>query len=459
MEAFFEPRGVAVIGASTTPGKIGHEVLRSIVESSYSGNVYAVNPKAEEILGVRSMPSLDGIDDVDLAVVVLPAGKAFNAVTMACDAGAGAAVIVSGGFSELGGAGEVVQNSIVEKARSCGMRIIGPNCIGIYNPHNGLDTFFQPREVMLRPEPGPVAFMTQSGTYGCTILEGLEEEGVGVSRFVSYGNKADIDEVDFLEYLRSDDTTNVIAAYIEGLERGEEFFEALRTITPTKPFVAVKAGMTEAGATAAKSHTGALAGDYNVFKGVLGQAGGILADDVEDLIDTVKVLSMQPVPEGGRVVMVTNGVGPCVIAADQIYSSRHLEMATLSEGSAASLRMDLPDFMVVDNPVDLTGSATADHFTKALDALYEDDNVDIVVPFFVIQDAPLHSTIDGILDYFKERVPKTTVIVASGGPVTRMVSSALQEVGIPVVPTASRAMTALERAAWYNGWRSRRQND
>jgi len=457
MEAFFEPRGVAVIGASATPGKIGHEVLRSIVESSYPGKVYAVNPNASEILGVRSLPSLEGVDDVDLVVVVLPAGKAFNAIAMACDAGAAAAVIVSGGFSELGDAGEAVQNSIVEKARSCGMRVIGPNCIGIYNPHNGLDTFFQPREVMLRPDPGPIAFMTQSGTYGCTVLECLGEEGVGVSRFVSYGNKADIDEVDFLEYLRGDDTTKVIAAYIEGLGRGPEFFETLKAITPTKPFVAVKAGMTEAGATAAKSHTGAMAGDYDVFKGVLSQAGGIMADDVEDLIDTVKVLSMQPVPAGGRIAMVTNGVGPCVIAADLISASRHLGMARPSDGSTAALRKELPEFMIIDNPVDLTGSATADHFIRAMDVLYADDDIDIVVPFFVIQDAPLHSTIDRVLDYFSEPVPKTTVAVASGGPVTRMVASALQEIGVPVVPTASRAVTALERAAWYSGWRERRR--
>jgi 3-hydroxypropionyl-CoA synthetase (ADP-forming) len=459
MEAFFEPRGVAVIGASATPGKIGHEVLRSIVGSSYSGNVYAVNPNADEILGVRSLSSLDGIGDVDLAVIVLPAGKALDAISMACDAGAGAAVIVSGGFSELGADGARVQDSIVARARTCGMRIIGPNCIGIYNPHNGLDTFFQPREVMLRPGPGPVAFMTQSGTYGCTILEGLEEEGVGVSRFASYGNKADIDEVDFLEYLRSDGTTKVIAAYIEGLDRGPEFFEALRAITPEKPFVAVKAGMTEAGASAARSHTGALAGDYDVFRGVLGQAGGIMANDVEDLIDTVKVLSMQPVPEGGRVAMVTNGVGPCVIAADLISQSRHLEMAELSDGSVEALSAALPNFMIVDNPVDLTGSATADHFVRALDVLYDDENVDIVLPFLVIQDAPLHSTIDRVLDHFSTPRPKTTVVVASGGPVTRMVSSALQEAGVPVIPTASRTITALDRAAWYGGWCSRRQSE
>ncbi len=451
MEFFFEPEGIAVIGASATPGKIGHEILRSIASSGYRGGIFPVNPRVEEIAGFRTYPSITEIEDrVDLAVMVIPASKLVDIMVQSREKGVKGVVIISGGFKEMGEEGAALEREAVRIAREGGMRIIGPNCIGIFNGIAGIDTFFQPREAMIRPRGGNIAFMTQSGTYGAALLEWIAAEGLGVSKFVSYGNKSDVDEIDLLDYLADDDETRVIAIYLEGLEDGRSFLDALDRVLPKKPVVILKAGRSEKGAAAAKSHTGSMAGNFAVFEGVMTQRGVILVDDLEEMFDAVKILSLQPIPNRGHIAIVTNGVGPCVVAADELDRHRFLDMPDLPAPTVERLKEELPGFMVVRNPLDLTGSARAEHYRTGIDALIGPD-FDIILPFFVFQDSPLHDSIGDLIGYFSEMKTNSTVVAsAAGGPFTDQQTRELQETGIPVIPSARRLIKALGRIMRYS---------
>jgi 3-hydroxypropionyl-CoA synthetase (ADP-forming) len=455
MDFFFNPRAVAVVGASSTPGKIGYEVLRSIVESPYTGDIYPINPNVDEILGLKAYGSIKNIrGEVDLAVFVLPA-PAVPEVMEECGAkGVKGVVIISGGFKELGNAGASLERRTVHIAKKHGIRVIGPNCIGVFNGENGFDTFFQPRDKMVRPGTGCIALLTQSGTFGCSLLEWFAEENIGTRRFVSYGNKCDVDEIDMLRFLEKDPGTRVIGMYIEGLEDGRKFMAVAREVSEKKALVVLKAGRGALGARAARSHTGALSCDEAVFRGAMKQCGVIAVDGLEELFDTMKILSMQPLPDGNRVGMVTNGAGPCVLAVDCIETSTVIELGKLTDESIKDLRARLPPYFVFENPIDITGSATAEHYEVALKTLAQDPEVDILLPFFVFQDAPLASTVGRLHEVMHEvnKCGKPLVACAAGGGFTMSQANLLQAHGIPVIPTASRAIRALENIIEYANW-------
>lgn len=462
MDRFFNPNAVAVIGASARPGKIGYEVLRSVVTSGYGGAVYPVNPAhaGSELLGRRCYARLADLPKrPQLAVMVIQAEKVPEAMEECAAAGVERVVIISGGFKELGKEGEALERRSIGIARASGIRVIGPNCIGISSSSSRLETFFQPREMMARPGPGNIAILSQSGTYGATLLEWFAEEGLGVSKFVSYGNMSDIDEVDLAGYLADDPSTGLMVFYVEGLQRAREFFGIAQKVGPRKPVLMLKGGRTVAGAHAAASHTGSMAGRFPSFRGAMAQCGAVLAQDSEELFDLAKLFALQPAPSGGRVMMVTNGAGPCVVAADLISDSAHLAMARLSAEGAAALKQRLPPYDVVGNPVDLTGSADAAAYLTALEVLASDPGVDILMPVFVFQDAPLGFTADE-LEQVISRIcarGRTMVGVAGGGPFTRRQAARLQKAGMPVFPSAGRAVRALEglvgHALWARGHR------
>ena len=455
LDAFFKARSVAVIGASSRPGKIGHEILRNLALYEYRGRVYPINPRADEILGLKCYPSiLDVPDEVDLAVIAV-ASEATPRVVEECGRkGVKAIVIVSGGFKELGGRFKDVEEEVVRIARRYGMRIIGPNCIGVFDGETRIDTFFQSRERMLRPPRGPIAFMTQSGTFGCTMLEWVAEAGLGVSKFVSYGNRCDVDEADLIRYFGQDPETRVIAIYLEGLSDGRKFMEAAREVVPEKPIVVLKAGRTEAGSKAALSHTGWLAGQAAIYDAAFKQCGVIQARNFEELFDMVKALALQPPAGGPRVAMVTNGAGPCVMAADAI-TERGLELARYEPRTVELLKEELPPFCIPGNPVDLTGSATSREYEVAMRALLEDPNVDLLMPFFVFQDTPLDERIIEVVAEMRS-YGKPIVCCAAGGPYTRKQAKRLEELGVPVYPIPERAVAAAYALVAYGQVRKSR---
>lgn len=453
MQKFFNANSVAIIGASSKKGKIGHEVLRSLLSSKLK--IFAVNPKEDKILGVKTNKSISDLEKVDLAVLILSAKEVPNAIEELGKKGINRVVIISGGFKELGGENEEYERKTVENAKKYGVRIIGPNCIGILNGKTKLDTFFQARENMLRPKEGNISFSTQSGTFGCSFLEWAALEEIGISKFVSYGNKCDIDEVDMLNYLREDEETEVIAFYIEGLSKGKEFLKLAKEVSKKKPIVVLKGGKTKEGVIAVKSHTGSLAGDDAVFIGAMRQSGIIVVEDLEELFDVCKILSLQPLPRGNRIGISTNGAGPCVIAID-FLEENNLKLANLEEKSIESLKKQLPPFCVFSNPIDITGSADANLYRISLNILAEDENVDIIMPFFVWQDSPIANTDKEIHENLKkiQKYGKTTVVNCSGGTYTFKQIKKMQKNKIPCIPTGSRIIKALGKVWWYVKWRS-----
>ncbi|HUO43080.1 MAG TPA: CoA-binding protein, partial [Methylomirabilota bacterium] len=442
LESFFKAKSVAVIGASVTPGKIGHEVLRNISQYEYRGKVYAINPKSDTILGVKCYPSILQIpDDVDLAVLTTQADLTPLLMEQCGLKRVKAVVIVSGGFKEAGN--NNLEKDTVSIARRFGIRIIGPNCIGVFDGHSRLDTFFHSHDRLLRPSRGKLAFITQSGTFGATILEWAAEQGIGISKFVSYGNRCDVDEGDLLDFFGQDDETSLIGIYVEGVGNGRKLFDAARKITAHKPIVILKAGRTDLGSKAAKSHTGWLAGSYEVAKAAFEQAGMITSENINQLFDAIRALSSQPLPTGSSVAMITNGAGPCVMAADRLKRD-NMGIAKLSKSTVSELTTKLPPYCLLsETTVDLTGSATSADYESALTILAKDPAVSIMMPFFVFQDTLLDEGIIDVLNATK-RLRKPMICCAAGGTFTRNMSRRIESIGIPVYETAERAVDSAQ---------------
>ncbi len=459
LEALFYPKSIAVIGASRDPRKIGYQVLRSLVEYGYQGRVYAVNPVADSILGAKCYKSVLEIpENIDLAVLVVKAEDAVRVVRECVRKGAKGIIVVSGGFKERGEEGEKLEREVVHVARAHGARVVGPNCIGVYNSSNKLDTLFQAAERCLRPGKGPLAFISQSGTFSLAMLEWAAESKLGVSKFVSIGNRCDLTEAELLEYLTKDPETHVIAMYMESIPDGRKLLAAIKRAAGRKPVIALLVGRSGEGAIGAKFHTGRLAGDYKRAAGALRQAGAILADTIHQLFDYAKALAWQPLPPGNRVGFVTNGAGPVVIALDKLSEWR-LKLAELSDATLQKLGERLPAYTQSEqNPVDLTGSATSLDFREALDVLLNSREVDIVMPFFVFQDTPLD---EGIVDVMREisgramSLKKPVICCAMGGPYTRMMSSKVEESRIPVYDSPERALSAAWALCRYSEVRRR----
>ncbi len=455
LDFFFRPKSIAVLGASSKAGKIGYEVLKNIIDAGYEYEIYPINRSADEILGKNAFKSiLDVPSNVDLAVYALPAKYAPQTVLECGKKQVKGIVIISGGFKELKGEGIELERQTLENARKNNIRIIGPNCVGVLSPKGNFDTFFQPRYAMMRPKPGNISVLTQSGTFGLSILEWLAEEDLGVAKFVSYGNKADVDEIDMLRYLENDPETEIIALYVEGLKYGRHFAELAKKISKTKPIIMLKAGRTAKGAKAAHSHTGSIAGNDAVFFGAMKQSGVIVVPEIDEMLDIIRLLVLQPKPKGNRVAMVTNGVGPCVIAVDEIEMTKYLSLAEFKEESIEKLKSQLPDYCVFSNPLDLTGSAQASWYGHSLQIIKADENVDIIMPFFVFQDAPLSESIEELHEIMKKinDKEKTLVCIATGGEFTKIQIKRLRENGIPSVFPAKRAIEALNKVIWYSNY-------
>ncbi len=447
LDGFFEAQSVAIVGASGTPGKIGHAILESLSRHQYRGHVYPVNPQRPEILGMKAFPSLREIPaSVDLAVVAVPLRHVPALVAECGEKGVRNMVIVSGGGKESGQAGKQLEEEIASRAREAGVRIVGPNCIGVFNGENQLDTFFQPHDKMDRPRAGRVAVLSQSGTVGVGLLERFAE--LGVSKFVSYGNRLDVDEADLIAYLGEDPQTDVIVCYFEGLENGRKLFSAIRDVTPRTPVVVFKSGRTPQGARASISHTGFFGGTYEPWKGALLQAGAVAVDGFEELAAAAKALLMQPPAGGNRVAMISNGAGPMVQAMD-LLSDYDLQLKELSQDAIDRLKERYPDYFMVQNPLDVTGSATAKDYDVGLRGLLSEEDVDIVLAWFVFQDAPLDLEIVDVLRALGEEQHKPILCGAMGGTWTKHVSERIEQAGIPVVQSVREWLSGAAALARY----------
>jgi 3-hydroxypropionyl-CoA synthetase (ADP-forming) len=434
MEKFFTPESVALVGASATPGKVGNSVLDSLAKHDYKGKVYPINPKAEEILGVKCYPSIEAIDgNVDLVVVCVDLSVTPPILESCAKKGIHNVVIVSGGGKELGGERADYEAQIKSLSEKHKIRIIGPNCIGMFNAANRLDCAFQGQARMVRARLGNVALLSQSGTMGISFLETADT--FGLSKMVSYGNRSDVDEADMIWYLASDPQTKVIALYVEGFGDGRKFVETAKRVMKEKkkPVVIWKSGRTEAGAKQAASHTGSLGGSNAIIMGAFRQAGIISVDSYQELAAVAKALAWQPAAKGNRAAMCSNGAGPMIGGIDH-FERLGLELAKVTPETLKELKEHFPPTYVIGkgNPVDVTGGANADDYRYTIQKFYDDPNVDIVMPWFVFQDDPLEETIIQYLGEFSKQQKKPLLVGGNGGPYTQKVSALIEKEGVPV---------------------------
>ena len=434
MEKFFTPQSVALVGASATPGKVGNSVLDSLAKHDYKGTVYPINPKSEEILGVKCYPSIDTIPgNVDLVVVCVDLSVTPPVLESCAKKGIHNVVIVSGGGKELGGERAMYEAQVKELSEKHKIRIIGPNCIGMFNAANRLDCAFQGQERMVRAKLGNVALLSQSGTMGISFLESADS--FGLSKMVSYGNRSDVDEADMIWYLASDQQTKVIALYVEGFGDGRKFIETAKRVMKEKkkPIVIWKSGRTEAGAKQAASHTGSLGGSNAIIMGAFKQAGIISVESYQELVSVTKALAWQPAAKGNRVAMCSNGAGPMIGGIDQ-FERLGLQLATISPKILEEMKAHFPPTYVIGkgNPADVTGGANAEDYRYTIEKFYEEPNVDIVMPWFVFQDDPLEETIIQHLANFSKQYKKPLLVGGNGGPYTQKISTLIEKEGVPV---------------------------
>ncbi|MGA3021164.1 MAG: CoA-binding protein, partial [Candidatus Micrarchaeales archaeon] len=363
-----KPKSVAIIGASRNPEKVGNIILQNYISAGYSGKLYPVNLNAEEVLGLKAYKTVLEIgSEIDLAVIAIPAPVVPMALEQCGKAKVKSAIVVSGGFAEIGET--KLQDQISEIAKKYKMPLLGPNCLGVVDTRSRTDTMFLPSFKISRPQVGFVSFVSQSGAVGSTVLDIIGGEGFGLSKFISYGNAAYVDEVDILQYLMDDIETKVIIFYLEGIKRGKEFVELARKITKKKPVIILKAGRTDAGIAAAHSHTASLAGNYAVQEAIFKQFGFTVANDLNELIYYAKAFASEIEPAGNRVAVITNGGGTGVITADAIGSSRYLKMAEYSNQTKKTLRKSMPPLVNITNPLDLAGDADEKRYEDAFIAI------------------------------------------------------------------------------------------
>jgi 3-hydroxypropionyl-CoA synthetase (ADP-forming) len=451
MDLFFNAKSVALIGASPEPGKIGNSVMESLVKHDYKGKVYPINAKGySEIMGVKAYKNLlDVKDPVDVVIVTVDLKFVPDLLTECGKKNIHNMVIISGGGKELGGERAAIEKRIQDLSRELNVRIIGPNCIGIFNGENRLDCAFQGHLRMLRPKQGNVAFLSQSGTVGIAFME--TSEAFGLSKMISYGNRSDVDEADMIHYLAQDPNTNVIGLYVEGLGDGRKFMNAAKNVIKDhqKPIVVFKNGRSTKGAKQAASHTGSLGGSFAVISGAFEQTGIISVDSYEELTSALKALTWQPVPKGNKIAMVTNGAGPIIAAIDN-FERLNLELAQLSDQTMKSFKEHYPATYVIGNPCDVTGSASADDYRFAIQSFLDDPNVDIIMPWFVFQDDPLEEKIVDILADFQKQKKKPILVGAMGGPFTENISKKIEEFNIPVYQSVITWITAAgSLAKWH----------
>jgi 3-hydroxypropionyl-CoA synthetase (ADP-forming) len=451
MDLFFNAKSVALIGASPEEGKIGNSVMESLVKHDYKGKVYPVNAKGyPEIMGVKAYKNLMDIEEpVDVVIVTVDLKFVPDLLVECGKKNIHNMVVISGGGKELGGERAAIEKRVQDLSRELKVRIIGPNCIGIFNGENRLDCAFQGHLRMLRPKQGNVSFLSQSGTVGIAFME--TSDAFGLSKRISYRNRSDVDEEDMIHYLAQDPSTNVIGLYVEVLGDGRKFMNSAKNVIKQyqQPIVVFKNVRSTRGAKQAASHTGSLGGSFAVISGAFEQTGIISVDSYEELTSALKALTWQPVPKGNKIAMVTNGAGPIIAAIDN-FERLNLELAQLSDQTIKSFKEHYPATYVIGNPCDVTGSASADDYRFAIQAFLDDPNVDIVMPWFVFQDDPLEEKIVDILGDFQKQKKKPILIGAMGGPFTEKISKKIEEFNIPVYQSVITWITAAGSLAKWN---------
>ncbi|UCE80981.1 MAG: CoA-binding protein [Methanobacteriota archaeon] len=441
LRPIFSPKSIAVIGASRSPTKLGFEVLQNILVNGYKGKVYPINPEAPEILGVAALPSVLAVKgDIDLAIIVVPAEFVPKVMTECAKKKVKGAIIITSGFAEIGERGRQLEAEVLNIARKGGMRVIGPNTLGYKDPIDNLDAAF----VFGMPKPGEIALVSQSGALCVGMIYYANGEHIGLSRVISVGNKADVDDADLIDYLDRDDATKVIAMYIEGIKDGKKFLESARRCK--KPIVVIKAGRTAAGSAAASTHTGSLSGSDVVYDSAFRQVHIQRAFEVGELFDFARALAYQPCTRGNRVGIVSNGGGAGIMTADWC-ESLGLEVPDLAKKTREALEPHLPPITTARNPLDVTGDARFHRYHVTGSIMLADPNIDALIMTCVHAGiARPREYVGAVIKLVEEnkRLRKPIVACWVGGPEVDEVVQELRVKNIPVYPSAMRAARAVK---------------
>ncbi len=444
------PRSVAVVGAGRNPSSVGHVVLQNLQAAGFEGPIYPVNPRADEIAGLPTHPSLAAVPGpVDLVVVAVPSAAVLDVVREAIDKGVHGLVVLTAGFGEVGD--HAAQDELRDLARGNGLRFVGPNCIGVVNTAIGLDATFAP----FAPTTGRIAMLSQSGALGIALLERSARMGLGVSTFVSVGNKADVSGNDLLQYWEDDPNTDVVLLYLESFGNPAKFARIARRVSRRKPIVAVKSGRSSAGVRAASSHTAAMASPDVAVDALFHQAGVIRVDTLDELFDMALVLGSQPLPAGPRVAIVGNSGGPGILATDACDGAG-LEVPELSADAQTALRAVVDPNAAVANPVDLVAGATPESYEQALAIVLADDTIDAAIVISTPTFAAPSAAVGKVVARAAARTPKTVLGCFLAAPdLPPVLRAEDQAEAVPVFGSPEPAVRALARAARYGAWRRR----
>jgi acetyl coenzyme A synthetase (ADP forming)-like protein len=449
LTGLFSPERVAVVGATPREGSVGHAITANLLEA-FNGEVIGINPNHEEVLGMDCVDSLGNAGDPDLAVVVVPPQIALDAVREAGEQGVENVVVITAGFGETGSEGATRERELREIATEYDLNLVGPNSLGLLSTPMGLNATFGPDNAL----DGSLSFMSQSGAFITAVLDWANDQGIGFKDVVSLGNKAVLDEGDFIEAWNRDEKTDVIIGYLEGIEEGREFIDVAREVTKETPVILVKSGRTDAGAQAASSHTGTIAGSERAYEAGLEQVGVLRAESVQELFDSAQMLANQPLPDEGNVAVITNAGGPGVMSTDAVGDSG-LSMASFSEDTVGAFRDSLPAEGNIYNPIDIVGDADIDRFEGALDTALSDPNVGMGL----VLSAPT-----AVLDYeelaeatisLREKHEKPVAACFMGGERVAPAAELLGEAGIPNYFDPARAVSSLDSLSEYREIRAR----
>ncbi len=454
---FFCPKSVAVIGAAREETKVGHTIVDNILNSGYTGKLYLVNPKANEVHGIKCYGSVLEInDDIDLVIIVIP-NKLITAVLDECaEKKTKFAIIISAGFKETGSEGAILERQLIEKARQHNIRILGPNCLGMIDFNCPLNASFSPN----MPPKGSISFVTQSGALGTAMLDWANSNGIGLSKFVSMGNKADINEIDLFEDWSKDDSTNVITAYLEGVTNGEKFIKVCSKVTKHKPVVVVKAGNTNAGAKAVSSHTGTLAGSSKAYDAAFKQSGILRAKTIKDLFNLAIAFANQPLPAGNNVVIITNAGGPGIMASDACEEN-DIWLAGIKTETYETLKTFLPPAANLYNPIDVLGDALADRYGRTFEVVLMDKEVHsilvILTPQAMTNGLETAQALVNAIRNSGRKIPVVTCFM--GGNEVKEGIEYLNKSGIPNFAIPEEAVQALKAMIDQKYWMDKKQED
>jgi acetyl coenzyme A synthetase (ADP forming)-like protein len=450
LEELFQPETIAVIGASRSAGKVGHDIVANLVDGGFAGTLVPVNPAAGKVLGLDCHESLASFGKgVDLSIIAVPAAGVFDAVQSSIKAGARSVVVVSAGFKETGPRGAAEERRITDLCKAHNVRLLGPNCLGLINTGHSMNASFAGK----MPPAGPISILSQSGALCTAILDMAAGQNLGLAKVVSIGNKADLSEIDFLQALAADKQTRVIAGYLEDIHVGDLFMKVAEEASSQKPVVILKSGTTTAGIKAASSHTGVLVGTDTPYGAAFKRSGVIRADTFEALFDYTIALALQPLPNGNRVLIITNAGGPGIMAVDAVVKAG-LEVAAVARNTSTALRNKLPAAASIGNPIDVLGDADPDRYAAVMQAAQQDEEVDAIIILLTPQAMTRPAAIAKALARTVSGT-KPVLAVFMGGKEVLAGQQELRQARLPNFNTPERAVAALRVMCEYGAWRRR----